>query len=297
MNLNRLILLIFVTSIAGCQSVRLAPISLWTIESDVSQVYLMGSVHALKPDFYPLYSEFDQAFEQAETLVVEVDLGRVPEHEIAAIMRRLGTYQSGSLRENLSLETWNLLVKHLEKGGQQPGAYDALRPWFVSLQISMQLLAAAGFDPELGIDQHYLTRARGKKSIEELESFSEQIRILSADSPEIQDLSLRTSLQEVDRAHVDLARLISAWQQGDMGEIYSIATKPARQYPQLEVQLSRLLDERNVRMANKIKQYLNRPGSYLVIIGALHMGGSNGIIKLLQQDYEVVQMRRAVKQG
>jgi len=292
MTLRRLILLVCFVSIAGCHSVRQAPISLWSVQSDSSHVYLMGSVHALAPDFYPLYGEFDQAFEQADTLVVEVNLHEIHEDEITQRMQQMGTYQSGSLEENLSPETLYLLNEYLEKTNQQLSAYNIMRPWFVSLQIGMQLLAAAGYDPELGIDQHYLYKAYGKKEILELESFSEQMDVLSGDSPEIQDLSLRASLQEVDRTPGDLARLVSAWQQGDADEIYRVATRPIRRYPQLEVQLDRLIDERNLKMVDKIRQYLDRPGTYLVIIGALHMGGRNGIVNLLSQDFKVTQWQR-----
>jgi uncharacterized protein YbaP (TraB family) len=153
-------------------------------------------------------------------------------------------------------------------------------------------LAVSGYDPELGIDQHYLYKAYGEKEILELESFSEQMQVLSGDPPEIQYLSLRASLQEVDRTSNDLARLVSAWQQGDADGIYRIATRPIKRYPQLEVQLDRFIDERNFKMANKIRQYLDRPGNYLVIVGALHMGGRNGIINLLEQDFEVTQRQR-----
>lgn len=132
------------------------------------------------------------------------------------------------------------------------------------------------------------------KEILELETFDEQMSILSSDSAEIQDLSLRASLQELDRTSSDLARLVAAWQRGNEDEIFRIATRPIRRYPELEAQLYRLIDERNMRMVDKIRQYLDQPGTYLVIVGALHMGGKNGIISLLRQDFEVIQQQRNV---
>lgn len=251
-------------------------------------------MHALTPDFYPLYEEFDKAFEQADTLVVEVNLNAISEQEISIKLQQMGTYQTGSLQENISPETLDLLKDYLNNTGQQLSAYNNLRPWFISLQISMQLLSSAGYDPELGIDQHYLYKAIGKKEILELETFGEQMHILASDPAEIQDLSLRASLQEVDRTSSDLARLIAAWQKGDEDEIFRIATRPIRRYPALEVQLNRLIDARNMKMVDKIRQYLDRPGTYLVIVGALHMGGKNGIINLLRQDFEVIQQERHV---
>jgi uncharacterized protein YbaP (TraB family) len=252
----------------------------------------MGSVHALTPDFYPLYEEFDQAFEEADTLVVEVNILTIPERDVSIKFQQIGTYKSGTLRENLSPETLDLLIEYLDDTDQQLNTYNSLRPWFVSLQIGMQLLGVAGYDPALGIDQHYLRKAESTKEILELESFDEQMHMLSSDPPEIQDLSLRASLHEVDRTSSDLARLVSAWQQGNVEEIYRIATRSVRGYPELEVQLHRLIDARNPGMVDKIRQYLERPGTYLVIVGALHLGGKNGIINLLRQDFEVTQQQR-----
>lgn len=296
MILKRLLILVCFVSIASCQGIasRVSPISLWSVQSDDSLVYLLGSVHALTPDIYPLYEEFDKAFELADTLVVEVNLNAISEQDISIKLQQMGTYQTGSLQQNLSPETLDLLEGYLRKTDQQLSAYNNLRPWFVSLQIGMQLLAVAGYNPELGIDQHYLNKAQRKKEILELETFDEQMSILSSDPAEIQDLSLRASLQELDRTSSDLARLVAAWQRGNEDEIFRIATRPIRRYPELEAQLYRLIDERNMRMVDKIKQYLDQPGTYLVIVGALHMGGKNGIIRLLRQDFEVIQQQRNV---
>jgi hypothetical protein len=258
-------------------------------------VYLLGSVHALTPEFYPLYDEFDQAFDAADTLVVEVNLNKISEQEISIRLHQMGTYQTGNLEENLSAETMALLQAYLKKTNQRLSTFNNLRPWFVSLQIGMQLLSAAGYDPGLGIDQHYLSRASGNKQILELETFAEQINILAGDSAEIQDLSLRTSLLEIDRTSDDLAQLVAAWQVGDTDEMYRIATRPISRYPELAVQLNRLIDERNIKMAAKIAHYLREPGTYLVVVGALHMGGSNGIIHLLSQNHEVVQMKHRLR--
>ena len=47
--------------------------------------------------------------------------------------------------------------------------------------------------------------------------------------------------------------------------------------------MRKLMDDRNVGMANKIKQYLDSSGTYFVLIGAAHYVGENNIIELLHQ--------------
>ena len=50
------------------------PISLWQIDNKQARVYLLGSVHTLRPETYPLADEIDAAFEESDKTVFEVDL-------------------------------------------------------------------------------------------------------------------------------------------------------------------------------------------------------------------------------
>ena len=43
-------------------------------------------------------------------------------------------------------------------------------------------------------------------------------------------------------------------------------------------------------MTDKIREYADTTGTYLVVVGALHMGGEKGIIQLLRDSYEVTQL-------
>ena len=51
-----------------------------------------------------------------------------------------------------------------------------------------------------------------------------------------------------------------------------------------------LIYERNTKMAHKIREYAATSGTYLVVVGALHMGGEQGLVHLLSQDYSVRQL-------
>ena len=46
---------------------------LWKVSDADNSVYLLGSFHLLKPDDYPLPLEVDRAFDDAESLLFEVD--------------------------------------------------------------------------------------------------------------------------------------------------------------------------------------------------------------------------------
>jgi uncharacterized protein YbaP (TraB family) len=67
--------------------------------------------------------------------------------------------------------------------------------------------------------------------------------------------------------------------------------KPFTNTPQLEPILSRVYYDRNSRMVSKIKEMLTKEQSVFIVVGAGHLVGEKGIIKMLQRDnYSIRQL-------
>src|SRR2546425_6023787 len=49
----------------------------WKVTGKGGVVYLVGSVHLLSKDFYPLHPAFDAAYKDADLLVEEVDMAEM----------------------------------------------------------------------------------------------------------------------------------------------------------------------------------------------------------------------------
>jgi uncharacterized protein YbaP (TraB family) len=253
---------------------------------------MMGSVHALMEEDYPLPVEFEQAFSESETLVVEVNLNNVTSSQVVDLLKTYGTYEEGDLSQHLGQDTMAILEEYLAITHQEIDSYLHMKPWLVSLQISSQILKTAGYEPELGIDRHFLTKAEGNKQIIELESLETQIKLLASETPEAQEKALRLSLLEKDTFQEDLTELIAAWQRGDADGMYQQALESLNEDDGQELRLAELVDNRNIEMVRKIKGYLAQKGTYMVVVGALHMGGDSGILKLLGEDHAVEQIQR-----
>ena len=159
------------------------------------------------------------------------------------------------------------------------------------LTIGQRELSRLGFDAELGIDRYLQQFALHEgKEILQLETFGEQINILSSDPIELQELSLRVSLEERQNVAQDLNELLAAWEQGNADKMLDLTLQSTLRYPELTKQMDNLIDKRNVRMAQRIRDYADTSNTYLIVVGALHMGGKNGIIRLLQDDYQITQL-------
>lgn len=286
-----LLLLIFSCSSPGSPKEGV-PLSLWQIKHGEAVVYLLGSVHALKPEHYPLSQKIEAAYQASDTTVFEIDIAKVSSYDTAQIMRKFGAYTAPqSVESELSEETLLLLNEYIEAEKFQNGVFSTLKPWMISLRIALYEMTKSGYESSLGIDQYFQSKARKEgKPILQLETFLEQIELLAGDTAALQDMSLRATLLERESVNAIIGELVSAWQRGAADEMYAISTRDENRYPELKDQMEKLLDDRNVKMASKIRAFLTGEGTYFVVVGALHMGGPMGLLTILGDDYKITQI-------
>ena len=286
---------VVVFCILSAQTICARPISLWCVKHGEATVYLLGSIHALRPDDYPLAEEIEAAFIAADKTVFEVDLHRGSALESASLIKEKGIYIAPqTIESEISSETYQQLLTYLQINNLSIDDFRSLRPWMISLKIGMIEIAKAGYSLEYGIDNHYQKKARQLgKPILQLESVEQQIALLAGESAKNQEISLRALLVEVDELQPLLRKLLSAWHRGAMDEMYELSLRQTQDYPELEEQLDRLLTQRNRKMALQIQDFLDSKGIYFVVIGALHMGGPDGILALLGEDHTIVQLHHS----
>jgi uncharacterized protein YbaP (TraB family) len=246
----------------------------------------------MKPDMYPLAEPILDAFRKAEKVVFEVDLAQLDAYETSLLMQQRGMYTfPDSIKRDLQPETLVLLEDYLAETGIDMDQVNRMKPWYLMLTVGQLELSQLGFESAYGIDQYLQKRAAEEgKEILQLETLQEQIEILSGDSMFIQDLSLRASLEERSSVQEDLNLLVEAWQQGAVDKMLEMTLVSSARYPELSVQMNSLIYERNAKMVHKIREYAATKGTYLVVVGALHMGGEQGLVRLLSQDYSVKQL-------
>src|SRR2546428_7437772 len=87
---------------------------LWKASGKQGVVYLVGSIHMLTKDYYPLNPALDSAFKDSDLLVEEADLGEMlgAEAQMSVLLRgRLPTDQT--LEKVVSPETYAQASKHI----------------------------------------------------------------------------------------------------------------------------------------------------------------------------------------
>ena len=73
-------------------------------------------------------------------------------------------------------------------------------------------------------------------------------------------------------------------------------TEPLLERPELRPVFVKMFDERNEEMAKKIEPFLKGDQPVFVVVGAGHLIGNKGIVKLLEKKgYHLEQVKRAGK--
>jgi uncharacterized protein YbaP (TraB family) len=156
-----------------------------------------------------------------------------------------------------------------------------MKPWMVMLTIAALEAQKAGLDPKLGLDKHFYDRARAAgKAIIGLETAESQIDRLDKMSDSLQEQLLLSSLSEADTARNSLKSIVAAWQRGDNMELEKTLLSDFTQYP---AAYKSLIVERNQNWLPQIDACLARPQPCMVVVGAAHLVGPDGLLTLLQR--------------
>ena len=254
--------------------------SLWKVEGRTNALYLFGSIHFLKKDFYPLPQPIEDAYKQSQVVVFEVNLDEMGSPESQLKMLQSGKQPEGqTLKDSLSKETYAKLEAHLSESGAPIVLFDALRPWVVAVALIGSELMKLGFNPEEGVDKYFFGKAKkDKKEIAPLETLDFQLSFFTGLTKQEEDAMLRETLQEISNFKKDLQQIIDAWKIGDTKALEKLTLDAMRDYPQLH---KKLLIDRNKQWVDKLQKLHASGKTVFVVVGAAHLVGKDSVIDLL----------------
>lgn len=271
---------------------------IWKVEKDGVEVHLLGSIHMGDAKMYPLRDGIEDAFDNSDHLVVEVNIAAMPDEKTAATIQALQLYSDGTtLKDHISAATYTRVQSFLEELSLPTNLYDTYKPWAVYLDMANYVAVSSGYQGGLGIDMYYLGRAQlANKPILELESYSSQLNIFDSYSKELQEQQINEVLDGIFGAGdattatgPSLDALAGLWIQGDDAGLEELVTA-LHENPEI---YNKLLKDRHAGMLKKIEGYLSneQKESYFVVVGYLHMLGKDGLItQLKNKGYTVTRI-------
>jgi uncharacterized protein YbaP (TraB family) len=283
---------VLVVAAATCADLHAAAARnfIWKVSGKQNAIYLVGSIHMLTKDYYPLNPALDTAFKESDLLVEEADLGEMlgAEAQLSVLMRgRLPSDQT--LDKVVSPDTYAQVSKHITAHGLPIELLRQFKPWMLALMIETFEWQKAGFDPSLGLDKHFYDRAQADgKSIQGLETADYQISLFDSMTAQQQDRLLSDTLKSIDTEMSSIARLTDAWKTGDAPTIERIVLADLKQD---SVMYQRLLVERNKNWMPKLEALFTRNGRTFVVVGAAHLVGPDGLLAMLKgRGYAIEQL-------
>jgi uncharacterized protein YbaP (TraB family) len=256
------------------------PVTLWQVDGKSNSVYLLGSIHMLREQDHPLPSVIDSAYDDAEIIVMELDMDDMDPAYTQMAFNRAGVRTDGtSLRELMGDDAY---AQAAEAAAAVDIPLDMLaqsEPWLAAMTVEIMLLYRIGFNPMLGVEMVMTTRAVDDgKPIEGLETIDEQLAFLDGLPLDVQSEMLIQTLAEGAAMGEAIDTLIDAWHHGDVAALETGLLDSFGEHSELsEV----LITRRNHRWAEAIAGWLGDDEDYLVIVGAMHLVGDAGVPALL----------------
>jgi uncharacterized protein len=276
-------LLTFLFALFACVSTPAAEHQniLWSLKGKTNTVYLLGSVHFLKPS-EKLPAAVDAAYADAERLLMEIDMDDLDPLHAQQVTLELGMLPSGeTLESQLGAATYAKVSEQARAIGIEPVMLNRFRPWLAALTLVQLQLVKMGLDPSAGVEQRFVARAAADhKEITGLETLRDQLAMM-ANLPLAQQREfLLYSVEDTERATREIDGLIAAWRTGDIAGLAALMTDGFEKYPDLYRPMT---VDRNRKWIGPLERLLDDRDDYLVIVGALHLVGKDSVIDLLEK--------------
>ncbi|HEX7232540.1 MAG TPA: TraB/GumN family protein [Candidatus Binatia bacterium] len=262
---------------------------LWKVSTDASSVDILGSIHYLRSENYPLKKAILDAFEKSKRVVFEIDLNSASPEAFQRIALEKAIYRNGTtLAQNISADTYHLAAQRATQFGIDMRVFNPMKPWFVAINLIAMKLRALGLDPRHGVDQYLAVEAKRRgKPASGLETLEFQIGLLDELSKQNQEAMLRETVTELDLLDRNIDEIVRSWLEGDEAVLAKLLLAGMVQFPEIH---QKVIVERNRRWVPEIEKLLAQGGGALIVIGAAHLVGGDGVIEMLKtKGYSVEQ--------
>lgn len=287
--LGRMISVLFILSVA--LNVW-AESSVWMASSSTAKVYLAGSFHMLKTSDYPLPAEFSTAYKNSSKIVFEIppdetgNQGQMVEFMAGAI------YTDGTtLKDHISPEAYAKAEKFCRERNYPLELYRLFKPALFVMTLTIQEINRIGADPQKGVDYYFKEKAlQDRKATGSLETVDEQLRLLLSMESVVGSDQILESIDEFKQIEKALGEYLAAWRKGDELKMEELFINGLKLYPKL---YKTMVVDRNNKWLKDIKSFLNDSKNTMVIVGAAHLVGPDGLVNLLRkQGYKVVKLQK-----
>ena len=264
-------LAVWISAVAAVQ----AEPAMWIVRDHDSTIYLIGTVHVLRPEMLWNSEKVMKALGESTELWVEVVEPEDPAI-MATLMQKYGVDTAKPLSKKLNAKQKEKLAKVAKTFGMPPAMFEPMKPWLAATMLTVVQAQKAGYDPKAGVEQ--VLQAQAEKEgdkILSLETIEQQVSFFSELSEAEQLAFLEQSLDDAEEGIALLDQLAKAWSEGDNETLSRVMVDELKgKAPNV---YDKLLVQRNIRWTQKIQQMLHGSGVHQIAVGAGHLVGPDSV--------------------
>ncbi|MCB1842268.1 MAG: TraB/GumN family protein [Halioglobus sp.] len=253
---------------------------IWRVDGASNRIYILGSVHLLRPSDYPLPSGIYDAYADAETLIMELDMDDLDAVAAQALASELGIISTGgNLATLMGAESFKRASVLAAEASIPLELLAQTEPWLAAITIEQLMLTRIGFDPSFGVENHLMQKAaKDHKEILGLETMRDQLELLDQLPMDVQRELLMQTLEDGLELENQMDTMITAWISGDSETLERTMLDDMREHPAL---YDKIVVSRNRNWVGQIEALLDDYDDYLIVVGALHLVGEDGVPQML----------------
>ncbi|MGI9320365.1 MAG: TraB/GumN family protein [Thiogranum sp.] len=251
---------------------------LWRVErAGVTSSYLFGTMHSDDPGVVKLPKPVQRAFDQAQSVTLEVVLD--PQSLLTMTSALLMT-DGNKLESLIGRQLYERTVAVMSTRGMPELLVANMKPW----AVAVILMTPPGNNGVVLDHVLYQDAVAAGKKVHGLETVAEQMGLFDDLSRKDQIALLEDTLENLDNIGQMLDELLVAYLDRDLKRLLELNEASMRDSdPQLAETFNRkVIVERNYRMAERMQSRL-REGQQFIAVGALHLAGEEGLLKLLSE--------------
>lgn len=239
--------------------------------------YLFGTIHIMNNDDFAIGKNVEKKLKSASKLVMELDLG---EADLADLAAKSLFPEGKSIQDYISEEDYDILKTFFADSiGVDPMvfemAYAKMKPIFMEQLIYFKYV---GENPS-SYENSFTEIAENKEiAIVGLETFNEQLALLNEFPLEEQIQHLLHTVKHYSQESKNMDTLFDLYINQDIEGIFQFATSSEDISDEFE---ETLIYKRNKKWIPKITDLISQNSSFIAV-GAGHLGGPQGLIKLLK---------------
>lgn len=260
----------------------LADPPVWRVSDADTEMVLFGSIHALPPGIEWRTAELDAALDNADLVAFEILTPETEAEEMEMFMPFL-RYLVGErpLSEVVTPETFARARAAAAAQELDVLSLQMMQPWAAALMLDMGAEEALGRSSDLGVDtllEQSLAKDRRKEALDTPALLLASMKALAEMGDAEGEALLIEVLDGLDREELDI-EIETAWAAGDISPVEAEMRLMQEEAPRL---YQALLVDRNHAWMPALTRMMDTEGRVVVVVGAAHMVGEDGLPTLLR---------------